>query len=226
MLTRDEFFTAARRSRASCAASGRASSTTRCARSCGATSDRISVRFEYESHDAHGQWWRSHGNEHWEFDEQTGLIAAATPAFANDYRIDASERRIATEAVDLGVRVVARVPVVGGERGATGGSGGDVCRGSRTREAQVVAVRPGTRRRGAPRDAPLTQAPRRGAPPAGRWTSTARPRSSRRRVHGGARKVAQPGDEVGAVRGVARDGLGVLGMRDDGLDGRQRAPAR
>ena len=36
------------------------------------TNNRISVRFEYESHDADGQWWRSHGNEHWEFDEETG----------------------------------------------------------------------------------------------------------------------------------------------------------
>src|SRR5262249_32679020 len=26
--------------------------------------NRISVRFEYESHDGSGQWWRSHGNEH------------------------------------------------------------------------------------------------------------------------------------------------------------------
>jgi uncharacterized protein len=31
--------------------------------------NRISVRFEYESRDANGQWWRSHGNEHWEFAE-------------------------------------------------------------------------------------------------------------------------------------------------------------
>ena len=30
--------------------------------------NRISVRFEYESRDAERQWWRSHGNEHWEFD--------------------------------------------------------------------------------------------------------------------------------------------------------------
>ena len=34
------------------------------------TDNRISVRFEYESRDADGQWWRSHGNEHWEFDER------------------------------------------------------------------------------------------------------------------------------------------------------------
>src|SRR5579883_3209096 len=31
--------------------------------------DRIAVRFAYESKDANGQWWRSYGNENWEFDE-------------------------------------------------------------------------------------------------------------------------------------------------------------
>ena len=60
------------------------------------TDNRISVRFEYESHDADGQWWRSHGNEHWEFDEATGLMRRRD-ASINDYRIDASERRIATD---------------------------------------------------------------------------------------------------------------------------------
>ena len=30
------------------------------------TENRISVRFEYEWHDADGQWWRSHGNEQWQ----------------------------------------------------------------------------------------------------------------------------------------------------------------
>src|SRR5215468_8430495 len=29
--------------------------------------NRIAVRFQYESHDADGQWWRSYGNELWEF---------------------------------------------------------------------------------------------------------------------------------------------------------------
>jgi len=57
------------------------------------TNNRISVRFEYESHDADGQWWRSHGNEHWEFDEETGLMRRRD-ASINDYRIDESERRI------------------------------------------------------------------------------------------------------------------------------------
>lgn len=56
------------------------------------TDDRISVRFEYESHDADGQWWRSHGNEHWEFDEHGYM--RRRDASINDYRIAESERRI------------------------------------------------------------------------------------------------------------------------------------
>ncbi len=54
--------------------------------------NRISVRFEYESRDASGQWWRSHGNEHWEFDE-SGLMRRRD-ASINDYRIDPEDRRI------------------------------------------------------------------------------------------------------------------------------------
>jgi uncharacterized protein len=53
--------------------------------------DRISVRFEYEWHDAAGQWYRSHGNEHWEF-EPTGLMRRRD-ASINDVRIRESERR-------------------------------------------------------------------------------------------------------------------------------------
>ncbi|HKR98614.1 MAG TPA: nuclear transport factor 2 family protein [Candidatus Dormibacteraeota bacterium] len=56
------------------------------------TGNHISVRFEYESHDTSGQWWRSHGNEHWEFDEESGLMRRRD-ASINDYRIDESERR-------------------------------------------------------------------------------------------------------------------------------------
>jgi len=55
------------------------------------TGNRISVRFEYESHDASGQWWRSHGNEHWEFDDD-GLMKRRD-ASINDYKIEESERR-------------------------------------------------------------------------------------------------------------------------------------
>jgi nuclear transport factor 2 (NTF2) superfamily protein len=53
---------------------------------------RISVRFEYESRDRSGQWWRSHGNEHWEFDDH-GLMRRRD-ASINDYRIAEDERRI------------------------------------------------------------------------------------------------------------------------------------
>lgn len=55
------------------------------------TEDRIAVRFEYESRDRDGQWWRSHGNELWEFDEN-GLMRRRD-ASINDYEIDESERK-------------------------------------------------------------------------------------------------------------------------------------
>ena len=54
--------------------------------------DRIAVRYQYESHDAAGQWWRSYGNELWEFAEN-GLMRRRL-ASINDVRIDESERRI------------------------------------------------------------------------------------------------------------------------------------
>jgi nuclear transport factor 2 (NTF2) superfamily protein len=53
---------------------------------------RIAVRFQYESHDRAGQWWRSYGNELWEFDED-GLMTRRE-ASINDLTIEASERRI------------------------------------------------------------------------------------------------------------------------------------
>jgi len=56
--------------------------------------NRISVRFEYESRDGDGQWWRSHGNEHWDFDEHGYM--RRRDASINDYRIEPDERRIAT----------------------------------------------------------------------------------------------------------------------------------
>jgi len=55
------------------------------------TGNRISVRFEYEWHNQSGQWFRTHGNEHWEFDE-TGLMARRDMS-ANDLKIDESDRR-------------------------------------------------------------------------------------------------------------------------------------
>ena len=54
--------------------------------------NRIAVRFQYECHDASGQWWRSYGNENWEFDEH-GLMRRRE-ASINDLAIDESERRI------------------------------------------------------------------------------------------------------------------------------------
>jgi nuclear transport factor 2 (NTF2) superfamily protein len=56
--------------------------------------NRISVRFEYECRTEDGAWWRSHGNEHWEFDDMTGLMRRRD-ASINDIRISAAERRIA-----------------------------------------------------------------------------------------------------------------------------------
>ncbi|MDQ3303862.1 MAG: nuclear transport factor 2 family protein [Actinomycetota bacterium] len=55
------------------------------------TENRIAVRFEYESRDTEGQWWRSHGNELWEFDDEGYM--RRRDASINDYRIDESERR-------------------------------------------------------------------------------------------------------------------------------------
>ena len=54
--------------------------------------NRIAVRFQYESHDASGQWWRSYGNEQWEFDDEGYM--RRREASINDVRIDESERRI------------------------------------------------------------------------------------------------------------------------------------
>ena len=53
--------------------------------------NRISVRFEYEWHDAAGKWYRSHGNEHWEFTEE-GLMARRD-ASINDLPIAETDRR-------------------------------------------------------------------------------------------------------------------------------------
>jgi uncharacterized protein len=54
--------------------------------------NRIAVRFQYESQDVDGAWWRSYGNELWEFDE-AGLMVRRE-ASINDVRIAESERRI------------------------------------------------------------------------------------------------------------------------------------
>jgi nuclear transport factor 2 (NTF2) superfamily protein len=56
------------------------------------TANRIAVRFQYEWHDAGGQWWRSYGNELWEFDAEGYM--SRREASINDVRIAESERRI------------------------------------------------------------------------------------------------------------------------------------
>jgi nuclear transport factor 2 (NTF2) superfamily protein len=54
--------------------------------------NRIAVRFQYEWHDDAGRWFRSYGNENWEFDD-AGLMRRRE-ASINDVPIDESERRI------------------------------------------------------------------------------------------------------------------------------------
>ena len=54
------------------------------------TENRIAVRFAYEWHDAAGQWFRSYGNENWEFDAH-GLMRERH-ASINDLAISEAER--------------------------------------------------------------------------------------------------------------------------------------
>jgi nuclear transport factor 2 (NTF2) superfamily protein len=54
--------------------------------------NRIAVRFQYECQDRDGQWWRSYGNEMWEFDDEGYM--RRREASINDVPIDAAERRI------------------------------------------------------------------------------------------------------------------------------------
>ncbi len=54
--------------------------------------NRIAVRFQYECHDAASQWYRSYGNELWEFDED-GLMRRRE-ASINDLPITEADRRI------------------------------------------------------------------------------------------------------------------------------------
>ena len=66
------------------------------------TGDRIAVRFQYEWHDASGAWFRSYGNELWEF-APTGHMRRRE-ASINDVAIEESDRRIfgPREAGDIG----------------------------------------------------------------------------------------------------------------------------
>jgi len=54
--------------------------------------NRMAVRFEYEWHDHEGQWYRSYGNELWEFDEN-GLMAKRF-ASINDLAIQETDRKL------------------------------------------------------------------------------------------------------------------------------------
>lgn len=56
------------------------------------TDNKIAVRFEYEYHDAEGQWYRAYGNENWEFDEN-GLMEKRY-ASINDIAIEEKDRRL------------------------------------------------------------------------------------------------------------------------------------
>ncbi len=56
------------------------------------TDNRIAVRFQYECHDPSGQWFRSYGNELWEFSAD-GLMARRE-ASINDVAINESDRRL------------------------------------------------------------------------------------------------------------------------------------
>jgi uncharacterized protein len=69
------------------------------------TRDRVALAYTEESQgrnrdeffqgrDTDGQWWRGPGNEHWEFDEASGLMRCRD-ASINDHPIAAFERRIA-----------------------------------------------------------------------------------------------------------------------------------
>src|ERR1043166_2535340 len=58
----------------------------------GFRNDRMAVRFEYEWHDQNGQWFRSYGNELWEFDEDGYMIKRY--ASINDLPIQPTDRRL------------------------------------------------------------------------------------------------------------------------------------
>jgi uncharacterized protein len=57
--------------------------------------NRIAVRFEYEWHDDSGQWYRSYGNENWEFDE-LGYMKRRF-ASINDLPIKEADRKFRSE---------------------------------------------------------------------------------------------------------------------------------
>ena len=68
------------------------------------TDNRIAVRFQYEWHDTDGRWWRSYGNENWEFDAEGYM--SRREASINDVAIEESERRFVSAADDAGAPTV------------------------------------------------------------------------------------------------------------------------
>ena len=56
------------------------------------TENRIAVRYQYESRDSSGRWWRSYGNELWEFADD-GLMRRRESSI-DDVAIEEGERRI------------------------------------------------------------------------------------------------------------------------------------
>lgn len=64
------------------------------------TDNRIAVRFQYEWHDADGQWWRSYGNELWEFDE-LGYMRRRE-ASINDVAIAEADLRVTPGEGEIG----------------------------------------------------------------------------------------------------------------------------
>ena len=56
------------------------------------TNNKIAVRFAYEWHDTSGQWYRSYGNENWEFDEND--LMKARFASINDLKMDEEDRKL------------------------------------------------------------------------------------------------------------------------------------
>ena len=56
------------------------------------------MKFEYESHDADGQWYRAHGNEMWEFAPDRSM--QAREASINDVPIEETERRLRWDRQD------------------------------------------------------------------------------------------------------------------------------
>lgn len=65
------------------------------------TENRIAVRFQYEWHDDAGQWWRSYGNELWEFDAHGYM--ARREASVNDVEIEQSDLRVTPGTGELPV---------------------------------------------------------------------------------------------------------------------------